>query len=141
MRFFVGVIALAMFLIPVPFVLHTHLGLPWWQLGLAALCVVLPCLAGLLFLTIALGRCLRLHFDASGGRLLRTSRLPFKWHPACIAYAELEPPSLQERSSEDGPYFVIRLGVRGRWPMYLGSFDRREEGVHWLDRVTAQLKA
>lgn len=141
LRLFVGVIGLTMFLIPVPFVLHAHLGLPWWQLVLVAVCVVLPCLVGVLFLTIALGRCLRLRFDSPGRRLMYKSRLPFKTRHACIAYEAVESPSLQERSSEDGPYFVIRLGLSGQRPMYLGSFDRREEGLQWLDRVTAQLKA
>ncbi|MBH1963274.1 MAG: hypothetical protein I8H77_03000 [Comamonadaceae bacterium] len=141
LRFFVGVLGLAMFLIPVPFVHHAHLGLPWWQLALAAFCVVLPCLVGGLFLMIALGRCLRLRFDSPGRRLTHTSRLPFKMGQTSIAYAHVESASLQERSSEDGPYFVIRLGLHGRRPMYLGSFDRREDGVQWRDRVTAQLQA
>ncbi|WP_028605759.1 hypothetical protein [Ottowia thiooxydans] len=140
LRLFAGVIGLAMLLIPVPFLLHAHLGLPWWQLVLVALCVVFPGLVGLLFLTIALGRCLRLHFDTPRRRLTRNSRFPLMTRLAFVAYSQVEPPTLQERSSEDGPYFVIRLGVRGERPMHLGSFERREEGEQWRGRIAGQLQ-
>jgi len=40
MRLFVGAIALGMFLIPVPFVMHATARTPWLHLLLAAVCVV-----------------------------------------------------------------------------------------------------
>lgn len=138
LRLFVGLIGLAMFAIPVPFVLHAHPGLPGWQLALAAFCVVVPCLIGLLFLSIALGRCLRLHFDPSQQRLWRTSRWPLGQRHAGIDVARLQPSDVLERASEEGPTYVVRLAVRGERPMHLGGFDRREEAQHWCDRIAAQ---
>ncbi|WP_436075310.1 hypothetical protein [Acidovorax delafieldii] len=43
MRIFVGAIALGMFLIPVPFVMHATARTPWLHLLLAAACVVAAC--------------------------------------------------------------------------------------------------
>jgi len=42
-----------------------------------------------------------------------------------------------ERTSEDGPYHVLRLTVRGERPMHLGGFDRREDAERWRSRIAA----
>ena len=138
-RIFVGVIGMGMFIIPVPFVQHAHWGLPVWQLLLVALCVLAPSLMGLLCLAIALCRCLRLRFDSTRRQMLRTSRWPLAARWSEIDYEKIASIGILERSSEDGPYYVISLVVRGEWPMHLGSFDGREEAQWWRQRIAAQL--
>ena len=138
MRLFVAVIGLAMFLIPLPFLQHGHWGLPWWQLLLLAFCITLPVLLGMFFLCLACGRCLRLHFDQRQRCLVRHGRLPL---PArAIRYADIEPPSLLERSSEDGPYYVLRLRVRGERAMHLSSFGLQTEAQVWRQRLANELQ-
>ena len=139
LRIFVGVMGVGMFVIPIPFVQHTHWGLPVWQLLLVALCIVAPSLMGLLCLAIALGRCLRLRFDSQRRQMLRTSRWPLAARWAAIDYAKLVSPGILERSSEDGPFYVISLTVHGERPMHLGAFDGREEAERWRQRIAAQL--
>lgn len=140
LRLFVGLIGLSMFVIPLPFVLHAHLGLPWWQLLLVALCVVVPCLVGPLFLALALCRCFRVQFDTPRQRLLRTSRWPLGRRRVSLDYTRLEQPDVLECPSEDGPYFVVRLAVRGERPMHLGSFDQQTQAEHWRSRIARQLQ-
>ena len=66
-RVFVGVIGVAMFMIPVPFVVHAHWGLPWLQLLLVAVCVLAPSLLGCFcWVWRAAGRC-----ACSSGRATR----------------------------------------------------------------------
>lgn len=137
LRLFVAVIGLAMFLIPVPFVQHGHWGLPWWQLLLLALCILIPVLLGLLFLCLAGGRCLRLHFDNGPRCMVRHGRLPLP--PGAVPYTQIEPPSVLERSAEDGPYYVVRLRVQGERAMHLGSFGLRADAQAWCQRISDQL--
>ncbi|QMV72402.1 hypothetical protein HS961_05900 [Comamonas piscis] len=138
MRLFVAVIGLAMFLIPVPFLQHGHWGLPWWQLLLLAVCITLPVLLGTFFLCLAGGRCLRLHFDKRQRCLVRHGRLPLP--PRAIPYADIEPPSVLERSSEDGPYYVLRLRVQGERAMHLSSFGLQTEAQVWCQRIADELQ-
>lgn len=81
MRLFAATIGLAMFLIPVPFVHHAYGGLRWWQWLLLAACVAVPAMMGLFFLSLAGGRCLRLHFDNRQRCMLRHRRFPWPRHP------------------------------------------------------------
>ena len=137
MRLFVGAIALGMFLIPVPFVMHATARTPWLHLLLAAACVVAACAMGALFLTIALGRVLTLHFDPAWRQVRRTSRWPLVGRTVHIAFDRFAPPEVVERTSEDGPYHVLRLTVHGERPMHLGGFDRREDAERWRSRIAA----
>lgn len=137
-RIFVAFIGLGMFVIPVPFLLNIHLGLPSWQLLLAALCVLAPSLVGVLFLCIALGRCLHLHFDNTRRIMRRGSRWPFGSRWKVISYEDVDPPSLLQHSSEDGPYYVILLRIRGERAMQLGSFSSRDEAEQWRNRIAVQ---
>ena len=138
MRLFVAVMGLAMFLIPVPFLQHGHWGLPWWQLLLLAVCITLPVLLGVFFLCLACGRCLRLHFDQRQRCLVRHGRLPLR--PRAIPYADIEPPTVLERSSEDGPYYVLRLRVQGERAMHLSSFGLQTEAQVWCQRIADELQ-
>lgn len=138
LRFFVGFIGMGMFVIPVPFLLNIHLGLPTWQLLLAALCVLAPSFVGVLFLCIALGRCLHLYFDTPRRIMLRGSRWPLGSRWTVISYVDVDSPSLQKRSSEDGPYYIILLGIRGERAMQLGSFSSRDEAEQWRNRIAVQ---
>ena len=140
MRLFAGVLGLGMFLIPVPFVLHASLDTPWWHLLLAAACVLAGSAMGLLFMALALGRVLVLKFDTTRRRVLRTSRWPWGARQTPIDFGRFAPPDVLERASEDGPYYVVRLAVRGERPMHLSGFDRREDAEHWRDRIAAQLQ-
>ena len=104
MRLFVGVIGLCMFLIPVPFVMHASTQTPWSHLLLAAACVLAACAMGALFLVIAFGRVLTLHFVPRQRCVLRTSRWPLGSRNAPVAFDRFAPPEVVERTSEDGPY-------------------------------------
>ncbi|WP_312530993.1 hypothetical protein [Comamonas sp.] len=140
MRLFAATIGLAMFLIPVPFVHHAHAGLRWWQWLLLAACVAVPALMGLFFLSLAGGRCLRLHFDNRQRCMLRHRRFPWPRHPEAVPYAQIDPPSVLERSSEDGPHYVVRLAVRGERAMHLGSFGWQAEAQDWCQRIADHLQ-
>ena len=137
MRLFVGAIALGMFLIPVPFVMHATARTPWLHLLLAAASVVAACALGALFLAIALGRVLTLHFDPARRQVRRTSRWPLVGRTVHIAFDRFAPPEVVERTSEDGPYHVLRLTVHGERPMHLGGFDRREDAERWRSCIAA----
>lgn len=141
MRLFVGLIGLAMFLIPVPFVMHTTTQTPWPHLLLVAVCVVAACAMGALFLTIALGRVLTVHFDPATRQVRRTSRWPLVGRTVHIAFARIAPPEVVKRTSEDGPYHVLRLTVHGERPLHLGGFDRREDAERWRSRIAALLES
>ena len=137
MRFFVGLIGLCMFMIPVPFVTHATAQTPWPHLVLAAACVLAACAMGALFMAIALGRVLTLHFDPARRQVHRTSRWPLVGRTAHIAFDRFAPPEVVERSSEDGPYYVLRLAVPGQRPMHLGGFERRDDAERWCSRIAA----
>lgn len=141
MRLFGGCIGVAMFVIPVPFFIHTHIGLPWYQLLLAAICVVLPSLLGLFFLMLALCRPLRLQFDEPRRQLLVTSRWPLGKRDVPVDYQHITMIGLLERESEDGPYYVLGLALNEKRPLHLGSFDSREDAEYWLGRLEAQRMA
>jgi hypothetical protein len=140
MRLFVGVIALGMFLIPMPFAMHASTQTPWLHLLLATACGLAGIAAGLLFLAIALGRVLTLQFDDAQRRVLRTSRWPLGARHAPIAFDRFAPPDVLERASEDGPHYVLRLAVHGERPMHLGGFDHREDAEHWRHRIALLLQ-
>ena len=141
LRLFVDLIGAGMFIIPAPFLQHAHLGMSFWQWLLIAPCIVAPSLLGLLFLAIALCRTLRLCFDMDRRQMLRTSRWPLNARWRAVDYALITRPRLLERSSEDGPFYVISLRVRGdRWPMHLSGFESREEAEQWRLRIAAQLR-
>lgn len=141
MRLFAGVLGLCMFLIPVPFAVHANAQTPWQHGLLAVVSILAACSLGLLFLTLALGRVLTLEFDGLQRHLLRTSRWPLSRRKAPIAFDRLEPPSILERTSEDGPHYVLRLAVRGERPMHLGGFDRREDAERWRSRMETLLQS
>lgn len=139
-RVFVGVIGVAMFMIPVPFVVHAHWGLPWLQLLLVAVCVLAPSLLGVFLLGVAGCRPLCLQFGPGDPPLQYTSRWPLG--PRRVPMALLHHvtlPALLQRASEDGPYYVVRLGLCGKRPLHLGSFDQREDAEHWRSRIAARL--
>ena len=141
MRLFGGCIGAAMFVIPVPFFMHAHSGLPWYQLLLAAVCVVLPSALGLFFLMLALCRPLRLQFDKPRRQVLVTSRWPLGPRDVPVDYRHITALGLLQRESEDGPYYVVRLALNGKRPMHLGSFGSREDAEQWVARLEAQRTA
>lgn len=138
-RLFVGFIGVGMFVIPMPFLLHSHLGLPVWQLLLVALCIVAPSLMGLLCLAIALGRCLHLRFDAQQRIIWLGSRWPFGPRWRFISYTHITSPNVLKRPSEDGPFYVIQLKVSGSRAMQLGSFSSQDEAEQWKSRIAEEL--
>lgn len=138
MRLFVGFIGVSMFVVPVPFVIHAHAGLPWYHLLLVAVCVVLSSLLGVFLLTVALCRPLHLQFDKRQRQLLLTSRWPLGKRCVPVPYESITGLDLLQRESEDGPYYVVRLALNGKRPFHLGSFDSREDAEHWLARLEAQ---
>ena len=140
MRLFVGVLGLSMFIIPVPFLMHVGWSTPWLHKLLVLVCVVVPCLMGGLFLALALCRTRRLQFDTRRRLLLRTSRWPLGRRDVSISYAQLTQPDIQQRESEEGPYYLVRLGVQGARPMQLGAFDTLAEAEHWCGRIAVQLQ-
>ena len=141
MRLFVGVLGLSMFIIPVPFLMHVGWSTPWLHKLLVLVCVVVPCVMGGLFLTLALCRTRQLQFDTRRRLLLRTSRWPLGRRHTPIPYAQLTPPDIAQRESEEGPYYLVRLGVQGARPMQLGAFDTLAEAELWRGRIAAQLQA
>lgn len=138
-RILVGLVGAGMFVIPVPYVLHSHLGLPAWQLLLVAFCVVAPSLIGLLFIAIALGRSLHLRFDTRQRLIWRGSRWPFAARWKFISYSHVAPPRVLERPSEDGPFYVIELKLDGGRAMHLGSFSSQDEAEQWRNRIAVEL--
>lgn len=140
LRLFVGVIGLSMFIIPVPFLLHVGWSTPWLHKLLALVCVVVPCLMGGLFLALALCRTRRLQFDTRRRLLLRTSRWPLGRRQVPIDYDQLSALAVEQRESEEGPYYLVRLGVQGARPMQLGAFDTQAEAELWRGRIAAQLQ-
>ena len=140
LRLFAGVIGLSMFIIPVPFLLHVDWSTPWMHMLLVLVCVVVPCLMGGLFLALALCRTRRLQFDTRRRLLLRTSRWPLGRRDVSISYAQLSALDVEQRESEEGPYYLVRLGVQGEKPMQLGAFDTLAEAELWRGRIAAQLQ-
>jgi hypothetical protein len=69
---------------------------------------------------------------------VRHGRLPRP--PRAIPYADIEPPSVLERSAEDGPYYVVRLRVRGERAMHLSSFGLQAEAQAWSQRIAHELQ-
>ena len=113
---------------------------PWLHKLLALVCVVVPCLMGGLCLALALCRTRRLQFDTQRRLLLRTSRWPLGRRDVSISYAQLTQPDIQQRESEEGPYYLVRLAVQGARPMQLGAFDTLAEAELWRGRIAAQLQ-
>lgn len=140
LRLFAGVIGLSMFIIPVPFLLHVDWSTPWLHKLLGLVCVVVPCLMGGLFLALALCRPRQLQFDTRRRLLLRTSRWPLGRRDVSISYAQLSALDVEQRESEEGPYYLVRLGVQGEKPMQLGAFDTLAEAELWRGRIAAQLQ-
>lgn len=140
LRLFVGFMGMAMFCIPVPFVIHAHRGMPVLHLLLAAVCVVIPVLVGLLFLVGACSRPLQLHFDRARRQMLRTSHWPLGRRNVPIGFDQVTLLDILQRESEDGPYYLVRLGLQGERPMHLGSFDHRVDAEYWRDRLRATLE-
>lgn len=138
MRLFVGLIGVSMFVIPVPFVMHAHAGMPWYHLLLAAVCTVLPVLLGIFLLCVALCHPLRLQFDKQRCQFLLTSRWPLAKRCVPVDLEDITGIHLLQRESEDGPYYVIGFAMNGKRPLHLGSFDGRKDAEYWLGRLEAQ---
>ena len=141
LRLFVGFIGLAMFCIPVPFVIHAHRDMPVLHLLLAAICVVVPVLMGLFLLSAAFSRPLRLCFDTRRRQMLRTSHWPLGRRDVPIGFDKVTLLDVLQRESEDGPYHLVRLGLQGERPMHLGSFDQRADAEYWRSRLQATLES
>lgn len=141
LRLFVGFMGLAMFCIPVPFVIHAHPGMPIQQLLLVAVCVVVPVLVGLLFLAAAISRPRSLRFDPARRQMLRTSHNPLGPRDVTIDFDQVALLDVLQRESEDGPYYLVRLGLKGERPMHLGSFEQRADAEYWRSRIDATLQA
>lgn len=141
LRLFVGFMGLAMFFIPVPFVIHAHPGMPILQLLLVAVCVVVPVLVGLLFLAAALSRPRELRFDRARRQMLRTSHNPLGAREVSVGFDQVVLLDVLPRESEDGTYYLVRLGLKGERPMHLGSFEQLEDAEYWRSRIEAALQA
>lgn len=139
LRLFVGFMGLAMFFIPVPFVIHAYPGMPLQHLLLVALCVTVPVLVGLVFLAAAISRPRALRFDRARRQMLHTSRNPLAAREVSIGFDRVVLLDVLAREAEDGTYYLVRLGLKGERPMHLGSFDQREDAEYWRSRIEAAL--
>ena len=139
-RLFVAVIGLAMFVIPLAS-LHNSA----WDISLINLLalgagVVLPVFAGIVFLAIALTGVKQLRFDTTHRRMHLTTDGPLGRRHALIDYQQVETIELLRReATDDPPYFLILLKVRGRRVMELGSFATRAEAEHWQRRMQVEM--
>lgn len=141
LRCFVGVLAVAMWMIPVPFVVHLNASAPWPMWLVAGAAVLAASAMGTLFTAIALGRPLQLWFCPARGCLLRTSRWPWQARDVPIAFDRITLHEPLRKSSEDGDYFVLSVQVDTERPMQLGVWDALEQARHWHTRLELCLQA
>ena len=141
-RLWVAAIGVAMFVIPLIFLQD-----PAWNTGVLNLLalgagVLLPVLAGIVFIAIALVGVKQLRFDSAHRRLHLTTHGPLGRRQARIDYPQVESIDVLRRDAmDDPPYFLIVLKASGRRAIELGSFATHAEAEYWQRRMQAELRA
>lgn len=140
-RIFVAVIGLAMFVIPLVF-----LQSPAWNASAINLLavgagVLLPVLAGILFIAIAAVGVKQLRFDSAHRLMHLTTHGPLGRRHDQIEYRQIESIEVLRREAmDDPPYFLILLKVSGRRVMELGNFAAIAEAEHWQRRIQMEMQ-
>ena len=141
-RMFVAVIGVAMFVIPVVF-----LQSPAWNTSVINLLavgagVLLPVLAGVIFIAIAAVGVKQLRFHTVHRRMQLTTQGPLGRRHAQIEYRQIESIEVLRREAmDDPPYFLILLKVSGRRVMELGNFANAAEAEHWRQRLQSEVRS
>ena len=139
-RLLVAAVGVAMFVIPVVF-----LQSPAWDASAINLLavgagVLLPVLAGTVFLAIAAVGVKQLRFDSAHRLMHLTTHGPLGRRQSQIEYRQIESIEVLRREGmEDPPYFLILLKVSGRRVMELGNFATAAEAEHWQRRMRAEV--
>ena len=141
-RLLVAAVGVAMFVIPVVF-----LQSPAWDASAINLLavgagVLLPVLAGIVFIAIAAVGVKQLRFDTAHRRVYLTTHGPLGRRQSQIEYRQIESIEVIRREGmEDPPYFLILLKVSGRRAMELGNFTNAAEAEHWQRRMQTEVSA
>lgn len=126
----------AMFTIPIPFVMHAAWHVVSWTTLVAAVCVVAPVALGLTFIAIGFAPAQGLRMDRSRREIERTVRWIWGERHASFAFADVDTVEVHcNRHGDDGPTFQVLLRLRGRRPFKLGIWSDAVEAAHWRQRV------
>ena len=140
-RLLAAAVGVGMFVIPVIF-----LQSPAWDASAINLLavgagVLLPVLAGTVFLAIAAVGVKQLRFDSAHRLMHLTTHGPLGRRQSQIEYRQIESIEVLRREGmEDPPYFLILLKVSGRRVMELGNFATAVEAEHWQRRLRAEVR-
>lgn len=142
LRLFIIVLAFGVGLgVPAPFVIHADWSKPSPVLILVLACIIFSAMVGAFFLLMGLASATELRFDPATRRVWRRLRGPVVNRQDSFAFADIPPPKVIMRPSEDGPFAVLRVTLPGWWRrLDMACFDSRAQADRWCNRI-AQMVA
>lgn len=130
------------FVIPYPFVRHGDWASITASTLMAGAAVVAPPLLGLLFIAIGMAKPQQVSFDRRRRAILRSGRRPWGSRET-LSFDRVERVEVVRQPHRETPedLFEVVLTIRGRRPIKLGAYDRRDAAAHWAGRVQATIGA
>ena len=128
--------ALVALSVTIPFAAYTNWSAADWTVLVGIFGIVFPLFVAALFTMMGLAPGQRLRFDAARRMVTENLSGPLGRRQREFAFTAIGNAAVAMREPEDGkPYPVLMLGVAGRRPMEIGTFDDRAEAEFWRDRI------
>jgi hypothetical protein len=122
-------------MVPLPFLIHADWATPSPMLLLAAACIAFPAVVGGFLVIVGLASASELRLDPATGRGERRLRGPILNRHDHFALADLPPPEVRIRASEEGDYPILRVRLPGRRFLDVAGFVDRAEAERWRARI------
>ena len=140
-RLLVVVFGMGMWVIPVIVLHQASANNGTIDLLMLAVGVVVPLLAGLFFIGIALVGTKQLRFDGTHRKLHISTRGPLGRRQVQVDYQQVESIDVLRREGLDDPaHYLLLLKVSGRRVMELGGFANATEAEQWRQRLQSELQ-
>ena len=134
------VFGMGMWVVPV-IVLQANASSGAIDLLMLAVGVVVPLLAGLFFIGIALVSTKQLRFDGAQRKLHISTRGPLGRRQVQVDYQQVESIDMLRREGLDDPaHYLLLLKVSGQRVMELGGFASATEAEQWRQRLQSELQ-
>lgn len=138
LRLLAGFFAIAMLLIPYPFLIYTRWLEPDWTILLSLFAVVFPTFVAGVFGMLALAPARKLRFDAGRRVIIEYLSGPLgRWRREHDFRSVTDASIEMRHPDDDGPYPVLKLHLTGRRPMEIGAFEARPDAEFWRARILA----
>lgn len=141
-RWLAAFIGMGMLVIPLIALHHFTVGAGILNLLAVGAAVLLPTLAALFFIGLALAGAKQLRFDTPQRRVHLSMHGPLGRREKQIDYRRIASiRTVKREGMDEPPHFVILLEAHGHRALALGNFASQAEAEHWQRRLLAEIRS